>query len=255
MLAPGGAIEALEQARRDGKVRFGGITGHGQPAGLLRALAQYPFDVVMTQLNYYDDLNFPDVRRRLVPLAQQRGTAMVAMKPLADGYLWRSPTAALRWAWSQPVALAVAGMNTLAMLEMNLAAAEAFTSMTDDEITTLYNQAPELRGYICRQCARCPVEASGLPIRRIFELEGWADRQMWDYHVLDADSADFALRMRLAGWFGNAALARDTYASEGIIIDPDADYTALNEWCPYGLDVNRKLKIAYAKLTGTEPNI
>ena len=41
ILAPGGALEAAEQAKRDGKVRFIGISGHGQPVGLLHALQQY----------------------------------------------------------------------------------------------------------------------------------------------------------------------------------------------------------------------
>lgn len=253
ILGPGGAIEAVEQARRDGKIRFAGITGHGQPVGLLHALARYPFDAVMTQVNYYDDCSFPDVRRRLIPLAQQRGAAMLAMKPVGDGYLWRSPAAALRYAWSQPIALAVAGVNSPEMLDADLAAAESFNPMTADDYAALYRDAPEFRGYVCCQCESCSV-ATDLPLKRIFELEGWADRQMWDYLIQDADSADAALRMRLAGWFGNVALARETYAAEGIAIDPDADYAAFNT-CRYGIDIPRKLKIAHAKLTGTEPHI
>jgi predicted aldo/keto reductase-like oxidoreductase len=253
VLGPGGAIEAVEQAKRDGKVRFAGITGHGQPVGLLHALTQYSFDAVMTQVNYYDDASFPDVRRRLIPLAQRRGAAMLAMKPVGDGYLWRSPAAALRYTWSQPVTLAVAGVNSPTMLDADLAAAEAFTPMTADDYAALYRAAPEFRGYVCRQCEQCTV-TTALPLRRIFELEGWVDRQMWDYRIQDSDSADNALRMRLAGWFGNAPLARETFASAGIAIDPDADYSALNT-CRYGIDIARKLKIAYAKLAGTEPRI
>lgn len=252
VLGSGGAIEAVEEAKRSGKARFAGITGHGQPVGLLHALAQYPFDAVMTQVNYHDDFSFPDVKRRLIPLAQARGTAMVAMKPLADGYLWRSPAAALRYAWSQPIALAVSGINTIGMLEVDLAAAAQFTPMAPADYSHLYHAAPEFREYVCRQCLQCQVNTT-LPLPRIFELEGWVDRQMWDYHM--QDSADFALRMRLAGWFGNAALARDTFAAEDIQIDPDADYAELDGQCLYGLDINRKLKIAYAKLTGTEPKI
>jgi predicted aldo/keto reductase-like oxidoreductase len=254
VLAPGGAVEAIEEAKRLGMVRFGGITGHGQPVGLLHALERYPFDAMMTQVNYYDDCSFPAIRRKLIPLAQSRGTAMIAMKALGDGYLWRSPEAALRYAWSQPVALAVAGMNTQGMLDADLAAAEQFAPMTAADLYQLFHRAPEFRGYACRQCQQCRVKTA-LPLPRIFELEGWYDRQMWDYRMQDADSADFALRMRLAGWFGNAQLAREAFAAEGIAIDPEADYSELNGQCEYGLDVNRKLKIAYAKLTGTEPRI
>jgi aryl-alcohol dehydrogenase-like predicted oxidoreductase len=250
VLAPDGAAAAQQEAIRAGKVRFAGITGHGQPAGLLHALARHPFDAVMTQVNYYDDGNFPDVQRRLLPLARERGMAVVAMKPLGDGYLHRSPTAALRYALSQPVAMAVAGFNSPAMLAADLAAVAAFTPLDDATRADLLRDAPEFRGYACRQCADCPVPTP-LDLRRIFELEGWADRQMGDGTV--GDAAEFALRMRLCRWFGNGPAAADAYAAEGHAVDPHGDYTALSAHCRYGLDLDRKLKLAHAKLTGTEP--
>ncbi|MHB9024452.1 MAG: aldo/keto reductase [Armatimonadota bacterium] len=246
ILGPDGALEAAEQAKRDGKVRFIGITGHGQPVGLLRALRDYRFDALMTQVNYYDHFNFPDVQGRLLPLAQQAGTAVIAMKALGDGYLWRSPGDALRYAWSQPVSHVVAGFNNLEMLEEDLAHAERFTPMTPEAIAHLYATAPEYRNYVCRQCPSCQVVA-GLHLSRIFELEGWYDRQMWDGIMVNPE--DYALRMRLGGWFGHQQLARDAYAAEPIQIDPDADYTDLNGRCAHGIDINRKLKICHAKLS------
>jgi len=246
ILAPGGALEAAEQAKQDGKVRFVGITGHGHPEGMLHALPCYRFDVLMVPINYYDHFNFPEVQGRLLPLAHKRGTAVLGMKATGDGYLWRSAQKAFRYAWSQPVAAVVAGFNTLAMLEEDLGYAEHFTPMTDAETAELYANAPEYRNYICRQCEQCQI-VSGIHVRRIFELEGWYDRQLWDGVVINPE--DYSLRTRLGPWFGQEQLARATYAREGIQIDPQADYTDLNGRCAHGLDINRKLKIAHAKLT------
>ena len=247
ILAPGGALEAAEQAKQAGKIRFVGISGHGQPQGLLHALPRYHFDALMAPINYYDHFSFPDIQGRLFPLAQQQGTAIIAMKAVADGYLWRSAAQAFRYTWSQPVAMAVAGMNNADMLSADLAFAENFTPMTAEEIAHLYATAPEYRHYVCRQCRACQVVA-GIHLSRIFELEGWYDRQMWDGVVINPE--DFALRMRLGPWFAQQQLARDTYAHEAIQIDPDADYSDLNGLCAHGIDIDRKLKIAHAKLAG-----
>lgn len=246
ILAPGGALEAAEQAKRDGKVRFVGISGHGQPEGMLHALPRYHFDALMAPTNYYDHFSFPDVQRQLIPLAQQLGTAVIGMKAVGDGYLWRSAGVAFRYAWSLPVAMVVAGCNTLQMLEEDLAYAENFTPMSREEIDNLYETAPEFRHYICRQCPTCQVVA-GLHLSRIFELEGWYDRQMWDGTVIDPE--DYSLRVRLGSWFGQRELARETYAKEAVKIDPEADYSDLNGRCAHGIDIGRKLKIAHAKLT------
>lgn len=246
LLAPGGALEAAERAKRDGKVRFVGITAHGHPAGLLRAVPEYHFDVLMVPTNYYDHFNFPAVQERLFPLCQQRGTAILGMKAVGDGYLWRSAGVAFRYAWSLPVAAVVAGINTLEMLEEDLAFAENFTPMSAEDMQHLYDTAPEYRNYICRQCSECTVVA-GIHLSRIFELEGWYDRQMWDGEVINPE--DYSLRIRLGGWFGQQQLARETYAQEAVKIDPEGDYQDLNDRCAHGLDINRKLKIAHAKLT------
>lgn len=247
LFADDGVLTAAEEAKQAGKIRFIGITGHGQPVGLLHAVRQYHFDVLMTVANYYDHFNFPDIQHRLFPLLQQQGTAILGMKALADGYLWRSPGDALRYAWSLPVSSVVAGFNNTEMLENDLAYAESFTPMSEIEIAHLYKSAPEYRHYICRQCQQCQV-VSGIHAKRIFELEGWFDRQMWDGTMVNPE--DNALRVRLAPWFGQAALAQEIYAQEAIMIDPEADYTDLNRRCAHGIDIDRKLKIAHAKLTG-----
>lgn len=120
ILGPDGAMDGVLQAKRDGKVRHVGISMHGQPDTLIAALRRYPFDAVMTTVNYFDRFNFPEIEETLLPLAQEKGTAVILMKPLADGFLWRSAAKAFHYAMSQPVSVVVAGINTPGMLEQDL---------------------------------------------------------------------------------------------------------------------------------------
>lgn len=61
ILAPGGALEGAQLAQKEGKVKHIGISMHGQPDVLIRALKEYPFDAVMTTINYFDHFNFPEI--------------------------------------------------------------------------------------------------------------------------------------------------------------------------------------------------
>lgn len=247
ILAPGGALEAAETARRQGKVRFVGITGHGQPFGLRHALEKYDFDALMVPVNYYDHFNFPDITETLIPMAQLKKTAVIGMKAFGDGYLWRSPEKALRFVLSLPVALVVAGINTMDLLEKDIALAEAFEPLSHEEVGRLYREAPEYRDYVCRQCPKCD-QIKGIPVKRIFELEGWYDRQMWDGRVTNPE--DYAMRVRLGPWFRQQQEARSTFYWDGIKLDPsDINREDLKDFCPYGIDISRKLRIAVAKLT------
>jgi aryl-alcohol dehydrogenase-like predicted oxidoreductase len=245
VLAPGGALEAAEAAKQAGKVRFIGVTGHGRPDGLMHALRQHAFDVLMTGFNYLDRFSFPGIERDLVPLARERGAGLLAMKALADGFLYRSPEPALRYALALPVASVVVGANNLELLKRDVAIARAWTAMNGAEREELFLSAPELGDYVCRLCGRCREEA--FDPQQVFLLEGLFDRQMDDGRVDDA--ARYALRERLKHWYGQAGMAREEYAALAEKVDPGRDYRHLNERCPYGIDVDRKLKLAHGKLS------
>lgn len=246
ILAPGGALEAAEKAREAGKARFIAISGHGRQDLMHQAIARYPFDVLMTGFNYFDRLNFPNVYEKMLPDANARGVGVLAMKPVADGYLYRSWRNAFRYTLSLPVASVVAGMNTLEMLEKDLELAERFRPMTEAEEAELFRSAPELGDYVCRFCGKCAV--NGFDPQTVFRLEGVYDRQMDDRRI--GDAAAYALRERLRFWFRQADEAKAEYAELAQKVEPERDYTSLNGLCPYGIDVDRKLKIAHDKLAG-----
>lgn len=140
--AKGGVIEALEQARREGKVRFVGFTGHKDPAIHLKMLAHdYPFDTCQFPLNPFDG-TFRSFEQQVLPEALRRGIAPLGMKSLGgggDAVKKRVVTAAeaLRYAMSLPVAATVSGIDSLKVLRQNLRIARTFEPMTAAEMQAL----------------------------------------------------------------------------------------------------------------------
>jgi uncharacterized protein len=245
IFAPGGAMEGAVKARQAGKLRFLAISGHGRPDALIAAVKRFPFDVLMTGFNYFDRFNYPAIEDELLPLCQKQGTGPIAMKSLGDGYLYRSPVQALRYTLSLPVATVVAGINSEKMLQTDLSIVSSFTPMTHAEKEQLYSTAPELGDYVCRLCGKC--KTADFDPQKVFLLEAVYDRQMDDMRV--TDTARYALRERLKAWFGQQEMARAEYAKLSPKVDPARDYSGLSPLCPYGIDVDRKLKIAHGKLS------
>ncbi len=140
--AKGGAVEALDQARREGKTRFVGFTGHKDPSIHLRMLAHdYPFDAVQLPLNCFD-ASFRSFERQVLPELVRRGIAAIGMKSLAgmgDPVRKRAIKAeeGLRYAMSLPVATTVSGIDSEAVLRQNLRVARGFSPMSRAEMETL----------------------------------------------------------------------------------------------------------------------
>lgn len=136
--APGGAIEALLQAKDQGKVKFLGFTGHKSPALHQRMLSSgFPFDAVQMPLSGFD-ANFRSFERDVLPLLLMRGIAPIGMKSLngtADAVKRKviSAEEALRYAMSLPVTTTVSGMDSRSVLRKNLAIARRFQPMTPEE--------------------------------------------------------------------------------------------------------------------------
>ena len=140
--AKGGAIEALERAKRQGKVRFIGFTGHKDPALHLRMLSyDFPFDTVQMPLNCFDAM-FRSFEHQVLPELLRRGIAPIGMKSLGgegDAVKRRIVSAreGLRYAMSLDVATTVSGIDSLRVLHQNLRVARGFERMTPEEMHAL----------------------------------------------------------------------------------------------------------------------
>ena len=240
ILKPGGALEGAEEARKKGKIRFVGISMHGQPDVLIEAIKQYPFDAVMTTINYYDKFNFPKIEEVLVPLALKKQIAVILMKPVADGYLWRSAETAFRYALSQPASVIVTGMNNKEMFEKDIDYARNFKPLNEIEKEEIYKNAPELGNYVCRQCMKCLPCPENIDIPLLCKFEGYFDRQMDDGII--NNSSDYALRERLKFWYGGKDIAKESYKALKIKADKCTECGECMPGCPYNIDIIEKLK-------------
>ena len=133
--ARGGAVEALDRARQQGKVRFVGFTGHKDPDLHLEMLAHdYPWDSCQLPLNCFD-ASFRSFEQRVLPELNRRGIAAIGMKSLGgDARCVKAkavtPRDAIRYTLSLPIATLVSGIDTMRVLRQNLAIAQGFRPMT-----------------------------------------------------------------------------------------------------------------------------
>ena len=147
-IRPGGAAEALVQAKKQGKVRFVGFTGHKDPAIHLKMLATgFPFDSVQMPLNPFDG-QFRSFEQRVLPELNRRGIAALGMKPLQGhgdaiqkGAL--SAEEALRYAMSLPVTTTITGIDKPEVLRQNLRIAQSFQPMSPTEMQAMRDRVKE----------------------------------------------------------------------------------------------------------------
>ncbi len=140
--APGGAAEALLDAKRQGKVRFIGFTGHKDPKIHLKMLAHdFPFDTCQMPLNVFDG-TYRSFEQEVLPVLTQRGIAPIGMKslsgnaePIKQGLV--TPEEALRYVLSLPVASLVSGIDSRDVLRQNLDIVRRFVPMTVAEMQGL----------------------------------------------------------------------------------------------------------------------
>jgi len=147
IFAPDGGIEAADLARKQGKVRFIGFTGHRDPLLHLTMLAYgYPWDAVQMPINVLDP-HFKSFQKHVLPVLVRRNIGVIAMKTMGSGYVLRAnvttPEEALRYVWSQPVSTIVSGMDSEQMLGANAATARAFRPMSPAEQAALLEKTRE----------------------------------------------------------------------------------------------------------------
>ena len=139
---PNGAAEALTQAKKEGKVRFVGFTGHKDPKIHLAMLnTGFPFDAVQMPLNPFDG-RYRSFRTQVLPELNRRGIAALGMKPMGGagpaikaGVLTAEES--LRYAMSLPVTTTITGMEKIDVLEQNLKIAQNFKPTSEQEMKSL----------------------------------------------------------------------------------------------------------------------
>ena len=145
IFAEGGGMEAAVEARKAGKVRFIGFTGHKSPDIHLKMLATaskhgFTFDAVQMPLNVMD-AHFNSFEKKVLPVLTKDGIGVLGMKPMGDKVILRSkavtPVECLQYAMSLPTSVVITGCDSLQILQQALRAAHNFQPMGASQVAAL----------------------------------------------------------------------------------------------------------------------
>ncbi|MBI4452808.1 aldo/keto reductase [Candidatus Woesearchaeota archaeon] len=136
-----GAIHALEELKKLGKVRFLGITGHHDPDILTEAVKRYDFDTILLCANAGDSHYLPFITT-VIPEARKKGMGVIAMKVASQGHALSSikMEEAFDFSLSQDVDLAIIGCKTPQEVEQNASLARNFKPLGKEELADIENK-------------------------------------------------------------------------------------------------------------------
>ncbi len=145
IFAPGGALEAVLAAKKAGKVRYVGFTGHKDPHIHLHMLqtagAQgFHFDTVQMPLNVMD-AHYKSFETLVLPVALQQGIGVLGMKSMGSHFILDSkavsPADCLRYTMSLPVSVLITGIDSMKILQQALDVAKGFQPLSATQLSAL----------------------------------------------------------------------------------------------------------------------
>jgi len=145
IFAEGGAMEAVLEAKKAGKIRFIGFTGHKSPDIHLKMLATaskhgFTFDAVQMPLNVMD-AHFNSFEKKVLPVLLKNDIGVLGMKPMGDQIILRSktvtPVECLHYAMNLPTSVVITGCDSMEILNQALGAARTFRPMNSSEVAAL----------------------------------------------------------------------------------------------------------------------
>ena len=170
VLAPGGALEALMEAKAAGKIRHLGLTAH-MAAVFERALeldwvetVMFPYNIVETQ------------GEELMAKCREKNVGFICMKPMAGGALEDARLAMRFIGRNENVSVVIPGMYDVREIDQNIEAIEDASPLNEAERAQLDVIRRELGTQFCRRCNYCQPCTAGIAISGIFVLEGYLNR-------------------------------------------------------------------------------
>jgi aryl-alcohol dehydrogenase-like predicted oxidoreductase len=152
IFAGGGAMEAVVDARKAGKIRYIGFTGHKDPhihLYMLKVAADhgFPFDTVQMPLNVMD-AHFRSFAQMVLPELVKQDVGVLGMKAMGDGVILKSKTVSpiecLHYALSLPTSVVITGIDKPNILDQALEAAKTFQPMNREQIAQLLAKTKEV---------------------------------------------------------------------------------------------------------------
>jgi aryl-alcohol dehydrogenase-like predicted oxidoreductase len=151
VFAAGGAIEALTESKKAGKIRYIGFTGHKSPDIHLHMLKTadahgFSFDTVQMPLNVMD-AHFNSFEKQVLPVLAEKKIGVLGMKPLGDGVIMESHAVeaidCLHYAMNLPTSTVITGCDTMPALQQALKAAWTFEPLSNQQVGALLKKTAE----------------------------------------------------------------------------------------------------------------
>ena len=145
IFAKGGGMEAVIEAKKQGKVRYIGFTGHKSPEIHLKMLNtafahDFTFDAVQMPLNVMD-AHYDSFEKKVLPVLLKHNIGVLGMKPMGDKIILKSKTASpiecLHYAMNLPTSVVITGCDSLQILQQAIGAAKAFKPMSSGEVSSV----------------------------------------------------------------------------------------------------------------------
>lgn len=212
VVAPGGALEALQEAKAAGKIGHIGLTAHSLEVFTM-GLEMPWVETIMFPYNIVESQGID-----LIAKCAEKGIGFIDMKPLAGGAI-EDATLALRYVCANDnVTITIPGMAELAELDQNLAAVNDTTPLTDADFARMDAIRKELGTHFCRRCNYCAPCTVGISIPSCFLFQGYLQR------------------------YGLADWAKGRYAAMSIKASACIGCGACEGRCPYSLPIRDMLK-------------
>lgn len=212
VLAPGGAMEALIEAKAQGKIGHIGLTAHSL-AVFERALALDEIETVMFPYNIVERQG-----EALIARCREKNVGFIAMKPMAGGAI-EDATLAMRYIVANPdVTVVIPGMYCAEEVWQNVKAAENTAPLTEQETTKCDAIFAQLGEHFCRRCNYCAPCTKGISIPSVFLFDGYLSR------------------------YGLKTWARERYATLSVKASACIGCGACETRCPYHLPIRQMLR-------------
>lgn len=218
ILAPGGALEALQKAQEAGKIGHIGVSGHRKEV-LGECMKSRAFATVQFPFNYIER----DYSDELMPLAKELDMGVIVMKPLAGGAFTRA-NLALKYLLNQEVSTIIPGVDSVEQVRENTGLLDGQKELTSEETAILEAEVQKIGSMFCRRCEYCKPCPQGVDAVTIFILHSYFERY------------------NLPEW------AIDRYKSMKIKADECTECGLCESRCPYNLPIRQMLKKAHKDL-------
>ena len=212
VVAAGGALEALIEAKAAGKIGHIGVTAHSTEV-FAKALEYDWVETIMFPYNIVENQG-----EELIKKCTEKNVGFVDMKPLAGGAI-ENATLALRFICAnQDVSVVIPGMADMSELEENIKACSDASALTEEELREMQAVRDTLGTNFCRRCNYCQPCTVGINISGAFLFAGYLERY------------------GLAGW------AKDRYNAMPVKASACIECGECEERCPYHLPIREMLK-------------